>query len=74
MRWFLLTTTVISEYWKKMQDDFIENKDFWRTVSQMRWFLRININSPFNKHRKFAKRVINKIRRELGFGKTKMNG
>lgn len=65
MRLFLLTTNVIPEYWNKMQDDFIENKDFWKTVPQMRWFLRIKVNSPYNKYRNLIKRALLKIKRYI---------
>lgn len=69
MRRFLFTTNVIPEYWKKMQNDFIENRDFWRTIPQMRWFLRININSPYIKYRRLIIRAINKVKRGHLFGK-----
>ncbi len=41
---YLKNHIVIPEYWVKMQDDFIADKTFWKTVPVMRWFLKFKIN------------------------------
>ena len=59
---FLKANTVNVGFWKTIQQSFVEEKDYWETIPEVSWILKIRLNSLSVYAHKMRRKVLGQIK------------